>query len=159
MKPFDQRKSADLSGNAIARRLQAKFAGIQDAFIAIFPPPPVQGLGTIGGFKLQVEDRTDQGDAALDQAMAQVQLEGGDRTPQLAGVFSNFKINVPQLFADLDRTKAMQLGVTVQDVFDTMQIYLGSLYVNDFNRFGRTYQVIVQADTPVPRAARGHRSG
>ena len=76
--------------------------------------------------------------------------QGATRRPALAGVFSSFNINVPQLYADLDRTKAKQLGVAVQDVFDTMQIYLGSLYVNDFNRFGRTYQVIAQADTPVP---------
>ena len=147
-------QSANLSGIAIAQKLQAKFAGIKDAIIAIFPPPPVQGLGTIGGFKLQVEDRTDQGDAALNQVMATGPDEGGARTPELAGVFSSFNIGVPQLYADLDRTKAMQLGVDVQDVFDTMQIYLGSLYVNDFNRFGRTYQVIAQADTPVPLAAR-----
>ena len=147
LKPFDQRKSANLSGNAIAQRLQAKFAGINDAIIAIFPPPPVQGLGTIGGFKLEVEDRTDQGDVALNQVMAQVQMKAA-KNPALQGVFSNFNTGVPQLFAHLDRTKAMQLGVSVQDVFDTMQTYLGSIYVNDFNRFGRTYEVIAQADTP-----------
>ncbi len=147
LKPFDQRKGANLSGNAIAQRLQAKFAGINDAIIAIFPPPPVQGLGTIGGFKLEVEDRTDQGDTALNQVMAQVQMKAA-KNPALAGVFSNFNTGMPQLFAHLDRTKAMQLGVNVQDVFDTMQTYLGSIYVNDFNRFGRTYEVIAQADTP-----------
>jgi multidrug efflux pump len=107
----------------------------------------VQGLGTIGGFKLQVEDRTDQGDAALNQVMQQVQAKAA-KDPALAGVFSNFNTGVPQLFAHLDRTKAMQLGVGVQDVFDTMQTYLGSIYINDFNRFGRTYEVIAQADTP-----------
>ena len=88
--------------------------------------------------------------------MADVQAKAG-KTPELAGVFSNFNINVPQLYADLDRTKAEQLGVDVQDVFDTMQIYLGSLYVNDFNRFGRTYEVIAQADTPF-RANAGRHS-
>ena len=147
LKPFDQRRSADLSGNAIAQRLQAKYAGVNDAIIAIFPPPPVQGLGTIGGFKLEVEDRTDQGDAVLNQVMAQVQMKAA-KNPALQGVFSNFNTGVPQLFAHLDRTKAQQLGVSVQDVFDTMQTYLGSIYVNDFNRFGRTYEVIAQADTP-----------
>jgi multidrug efflux pump len=146
LKPFDQRGSAD-SGMAVAQRLQAKFAGINDAIIAIFPPPPVQGLGTIGGFKLQVEDRTDLGDAALAKVMAQIQMKAATE-PALRGVFSNFSIGVPQLFAHLDRTKAQQLGVGVQDVFDTMQTYLGSIYVNDFNRFGRTYEVIAQADTP-----------
>jgi len=146
LKPFDQRSRAD-SGMAVAQRLQAKFAGINDAVIAIFPPPPVQGLGTIGGFKLEVEDRTDQGDAVLNQVMAQVQAKAA-KDPALQGVFSNFNTGMPQLFAHLDRTKAQQLGVDVQDVFDTMQTYLGSVYVDDFNRFGRTYEVIAQADTP-----------
>ena len=145
LKPFEQRKSADLSGFAIAQKLQQKYAGIKGAFIAIFPPPPVQGLGTIGGFKLQVEDRTDAGYEALDQAMKAV-LAKARRDPALAGIFSSYEINTPQLYADIDRTEAAQLGVEVQDVFDALQIYLGSLYVNDFNKFGRTYQVIAQAD-------------
>ena len=147
LKPFSQRTSASLSGPAIAQDLQKKFMGIKDAMIAIFPPPPVQGLGTIGGFKLEIEDRTDQGYAALDQAMKAVALKARSE-PALAGVFSNYNVGMPQLEADLDRTRAMQLGVSVQDVFDTMQIYLGSIYVNDFNKFGRTYEVIAQADTP-----------
>ena len=146
LKPFDQRGRAD-SGMAVAQRLQAKFAGINDAIIAIFPPPPVQGLGTIGGFKLEVEDRTDQGDTVLNKVMAEVQMKAA-KNPALQGVFSNFNTGMPQLFAHIDRTKAQQLGVDVQDVFDTMQTYLGSVYVDDFNRFGRTYEVIAQADTP-----------
>ncbi|MCP5425361.1 MAG: multidrug efflux RND transporter permease subunit [Gammaproteobacteria bacterium] len=145
LKPFDERRTADLSGFAIAQKLQAKYAGVKDAFIAIFPPPPVQGLGTIGGFKLQIEDRGDLGYEALNAATKSV-LEKAWKTPSLANVFSSYKISQPQLYADLDRTQAMQLGVDVQDVFDTMQIYLGSLYINDFNKFGRTYQVIAQAD-------------
>lgn len=145
LEDFDKRKGADLSGLAISQRLQQKYAGLQDAFVAVFPPPPVQGLGTIGGFKLQIEDRTDMGYEALDAAVKQA-IGKAYQTPELAGVFSSYKISVPQLYADLDRTKAMQLGVDVQDVFDTMQIYLGSLYINDFNKFGRTYQVIAQAD-------------
>ncbi len=146
LKPFSERTTSDLSGFAISQKLQAKFGGLRNAMIAIFPPPPVQGLGTIGGFKLQVEDRTDQGDAALDRAMKAVSAKAA-KAPELAGVFSNFNVGVPQLFAKLDRTRSMQLGVDIQDVFDTMQAYLGSIYVNDFNRFGRTYQVIAQADT------------
>jgi multidrug efflux pump len=145
LKPFEERKSADLSGFAISQRLQQKYAAVQDAFIAIFPPPPVQGLGTIGGFKLQVEDRTDQGYEALDATIKAIQAKA-IKAPELSRVFSSYKISTPQLYADLDRTKAAQLGVDVQDVFDTMQIYLGSYYINDFNRFGRTYQVIAQAD-------------
>jgi multidrug efflux pump len=145
LKPFEERRSADLSGFAIAQKLQRKYAGVKGAFIAIFPPPPVQGLGTIGGFKLQVEDRTDAGYEALDQAMTAV-LTKARKDPALAGVFSSYDIKTPQLYADLDRTQAAQLGVEVQDVFDALQIYLGSLYINDFNKFGRTYQVIAQAD-------------
>jgi multidrug efflux pump len=145
--PFEKRTSPELSGFAIAGSLNEKYAAIQEAFVAIFPPPPVMGLGTIGGFKLQVEDRTDQGYEALDAAMKEV-LGKAWQAPELAGVFSSYKINVPQLEASLDRTKAKQLGLSVTDVFNTMQIYLGSLYVNDFNKFGRTYQVIAQADAP-----------
>jgi multidrug efflux pump len=145
LRPFNERTTPNLSGFAISQALQAKYAGLKDAFIAIFPPPPVNGLGTIGGFKLQVEDRADLGYQALDAAMQQV-VAKARANPALAGIFTNYEVNQPQLYADLDRTKAMQLGVNVQDVFDAMQIYLGSLYVNDFNRFGRTYQVIAQAD-------------
>jgi multidrug efflux pump len=145
LKPFEERTTPNLSGFAIAHDLQMKYGAVNDAFIAIFPPPPVQGLGTIGGFKLQVEDRTDLGYEALDSAMKAVEGKAM-QAPQLAGVFSSYKINEPQLNVDLDRTKAMQLGVDIQDVFDSMQIYLGSYYINDFNKFGRTYQVIAQAD-------------
>ncbi|WP_297007187.1 efflux RND transporter permease subunit [Thalassospira sp. UBA6510] len=147
LKDFDERKSDDLSGLAIAGKLQQKFAGIDEAFVAIFPAPPVQGLGTVGGFKLQVQDRTDQGYGALDDAMKQV-LAKAWAAPELTGVFSSYNINVPQLQATLDRTKVQQLGIPVDEVFRTMQVYLGSMYVNDFNTFGRTYQVIAQADKP-----------
>ena len=145
LKDFDERKTPDLSGGAIAMALNQKFGAIQDAFIAMFPPPPVNGLGTTGGFKLQIEDRAGLGNHALDQA-AKAVIAKAYQTPELTGIFSSFQINVPQLFADLDRSKAEQLGVSVTDVFQTLQIYLGSLYVNDFNAFGRTYSVRVQAD-------------
>ncbi|TMV68125.1 efflux RND transporter permease subunit, partial [Thioclava sp. BHET1] len=147
LKPFAERRSPALSGGAIAQALNQKYAAIQDAYIAMFPPPPVQGLGTIGGFKLQIEDRNGLGYQALDTA-TKAFLAKAYQTPALAGIFSSYQINVPQLFANLDRTKAHQLGVSVTDVFTTLQIYLGSLYVNDFNRFGRTYSVRVQADAP-----------
>lgn len=146
LKPFDERKTPELSGGAIAMALNKKFAGIQDAFIAIFPPPPVQGLGTIGGFKFQIQDRAGLGYEALDQA-TKAFLAKAMQAPELAGLFSSYKVNVPQLYADIDRTRARQLNVAVTDVFDTMQIYLGSVYVNDFNKFGRTYSVRVQADS------------
>jgi multidrug efflux pump len=147
LKPFEQRNDPSLSGFAIAGKLQQKFAGISDAFIAIFPPPPVQGLGTIGGFKLQVEDRGDAGYTALNDVMNNLLMKARS-APELAGVFSSYNINAPQLEAKLDRTKANQLGIPVDEIYRTMQVYLGSLYANDFNQFGRTYQVIAQADKP-----------
>ncbi|CAM4397712.1 efflux RND transporter permease subunit [Bordetella muralis] len=145
LKPFEERHSAELSGDAITNNLNAKFAAIKDAYIAVFPPPPVMGLGTMGGFKLQIEDRAALGYAELDKA-TQAFLEKARQTPELGPTFSNYQINVPQLDVDLDRVKAKQLGVPVTDVFDTLQIYLGSMYVNDFNRFGRVFQVRAQAD-------------
>jgi multidrug efflux pump len=147
LKPFEERRDASLSAGAIAGQLNQKYAGLQDAFIAMFPPPPVAGLGTTGGFKLQIEDRGSQGYAALDGAVKAFMTKAY-QTPELAGLFTSFQVNVPQLYADIDRTRARQLGVPVTEVFDTLQIYLGSLYANDFNRFGRTYSVRVQADAP-----------
>ncbi|HEY1107954.1 MAG TPA: multidrug efflux RND transporter permease subunit [Opitutaceae bacterium] len=145
LKNFDQRKSPELSGNAIAGALQQQYAEIQDAFVAIFPPPPVMGLGTTGGFKLYVEDRADVGIDALYSATQTLMTEAS-KHPELTGLFTSFTINTPQLDADIDRTKAKVQGIPLQNVFETMQINLGSLYVNDFNRFGRTYQVVAQAD-------------
>jgi len=145
LKPFDERRDPSLSGAAIAADLNRQFSQIEDAFIVMFPPPPVQGLGTTGGFKLQLEDRGSLGYAAMDGAVKAFMAKA-QQAPELAGLFSSYQVNVPQLYADIDRTKARQLGVAVTDVFDTMQIYLGSLYVNDFNKFGRTYTVRVQAD-------------
>lgn len=145
LKPFEERKGADQTGNAVAGQLNQAFAGIQDAFIVMFPPPPVQGLGTTGGFKLQLEDRGSLGYEAMDKAV-QAFMAKAYQTPELAGMFTSWQINVPQLYADIDRTRARQLGVAVTDVFDTMSTYLGSVYVNDFNKFGRTYSVRVQAD-------------
>jgi len=147
LKPFEDRKKASQSATAIVQALNAKFAGIQDAFVAVFPPPAVNGLGAVGGFKLQVEDRAGLGDSAL-YAATQSLLGRAYQTPSLAGEFSSFQVNVPQLFADVDRDKVKQLDIGLSDLFQTLQIYLGSQYVNDFNKFGRTYQVIAQADAP-----------
>lgn len=145
LKDFDERNSHELSAGAIAGKLQQKFGAIEEAFTVIFPPPPVRGLGTTGGFKLQIEDRGDLGYAALDNALKEV-IGKAYQDPALTGIFSGYNINVPQLYADLDRTKAQQLGIPIDEIFRTMQVYLGSAYVNDFNMFGRTYQVIAQAD-------------
>ena len=145
LKPFDERKDPSLSANAIAADLNGQFAQIQDGFIAIFPPPPVQGLGTIGGFRVQVQDRGNLGYEELYTQVQNVIAKSADY-PELAGLFTSYQVNVPQVDADIDREKAKTHGVAIDDIFDTMQVYLGSLYANDFNRFGRTYQVNVQAD-------------
>ncbi|HEY0296559.1 MAG TPA: multidrug efflux RND transporter permease subunit [Bordetella sp.] len=142
---FDKRKSPDLSANAITMHLNQKLASIKDSIVAVFPPPPILGLGTLGGFKLQIEDRGAQGYADLDR-VTQAFAARAMQTPELGPTFSNYQVNVPQLDVDLDRVKAKQLGVPVTEVFDTMQVYLGSAYVNDFNRFGRVFQVRAQAD-------------
>jgi multidrug efflux pump len=147
LKPFEQRQDTNLAAGAIAGQLNQQFAAISEAVIAMFPPPPVQGLGTIGGFKLQIEDQAGLGYEALDGATREF-LTKASAAPELAGLFSSYSINVPQLYADVDRAKARQLGVPISDVFSTLQIYLGSVYVNDFNKFGRTYTVRVQADAP-----------
>jgi hydrophobe/amphiphile efflux-1 (HAE1) family protein len=144
---FGERRSAALSGPAIAAALNQKMASIQDAFVMVVTPPPVIGLGTLGGFKLQIEDRTDQGPQALFAALSEA-LGKANKDPALGGAFSTYQINVPQLDIDVDRVKAKRQNVRLSDVFETLQVYLGSLYVNDFNRFGRTYQVVAQADAP-----------
>ena len=147
LKPFKDRGSRALSAGAIAGALNQQFGGIKDAFVAVFPPPPVLGLGTLGGFKLQLEDRGALGYTQLDKA-TEAFIKRAQTAPELGPLFTSYQINVPQLNVDLDRVKAKQLGIPVTDVFQTMQVYLGSFYVNDFNRFGRVYQVRVQADAP-----------
>jgi multidrug efflux pump len=148
LKPFEERRDPSLAAGAIAQALNQQYgASIEEAFVVMFPPPPVQGLGTTGGFKLQLQDRASLGYEAMDAAVKAFMAKAY-QAPELAGLFSSWQVNVPQLYADIDRTKARQLGVAVTDVFDTLQIYLGSLYVNDFNQFGKTYTVRVQADAP-----------
>jgi multidrug efflux pump len=142
---FDERKTPDLSAGAIAGRLNQKFGSIPGAFIMMFPPPPVRGIGMTGGFKLQIEDRMGQGQKSLYDVTQDV-LNKARQTPELASMVSYFKINIPQLSVELDRDKAKRMGLAITDIYQTMQIYLGSLYINDFNQFGRTYQVIAQAD-------------
>ena len=138
---------------AIAAELQQQFGGIQEAFVAIFPPPPVHGPRHHRRFQaLRRRPRRTSGYDALYDA-TQALIGEAYKTPGLAGMFSSFTINTPQLDADIDRAKAKTQGVPLQNVFETMQINLGSLYVNDFNRFGRTYQVVAQADARVPRHA------
>jgi multidrug efflux pump len=145
LKPFEERTTKALSANSLAADLNAKFANVQDATVAVFPPPPVMGLGTIGGFKMQIEDQAGLGPEELYKQTQNLITKAG-KDPALTGLFSGFQIAVPQVQADVDREKARAQGVSLTELFETMQVYLGSLYVNDFNRFGRTYEVDVQAD-------------
>ena len=142
---FTERKDIMLSAGAIAGQLNAQFAAIDEAFVAVFPPPPILGLGTTGGFKLQIEDRTNQGFDALFNNLQAVIAEAR-KDPMLVGLYSSFRIQVPQMDINIDREQALLQGIPLSEVFDALQIYLGSLYVNDFNLFGKTYQVNAQAD-------------
>ena len=146
LEPFEERRKEEYGLN-IAGALNGKFASIQDAFVAVFPPPPVNGLGVVGGFKMQLEDRAGLGETALDEAtqalIGQGLSDAGARRP-----LHQLPDQRAAALRDVDREKVKQEGVSLTDVFQTLQIYLGSVYVNDFNRFGRTYQVIAQADAP-----------
>ncbi len=146
LKPFEERTTPELSGGAIAMQLNQEFGAIQDAFIAMFPPPPVQGLGTTGGFKLQIEDKNGLGYQALDEAtkafIAKAIPDAGAGRHATRASRSTCRSSTPTSTASRRASSAS----TVTDVFETLQIYLGSLYVNDFNAFGRTYSVRVQAD-------------
>lgn len=143
--PFKDRTTPDLNAMAIAGRLQAKFASIPDGFLGVFPPPPVPGLGATGGFKMLVEDRSGAGLDALVQ-QTQILTTKATESGQVAGLLTSLDVNAPQLDVAIDRTQAQSQGVRLDDVFESLQVYLGSLYVNDFNRFGRTYKVTAQAD-------------
>ncbi|MCD9354845.1 efflux RND transporter permease subunit [Klebsiella pneumoniae] len=147
LKPFSERKDPSMSANAIAGKLMGKFSHITDGFVGIFPPPPVPGLGSMGGFKLQIEDRASLGFEAIAQAQNQIMAKAA-QAPELTDMFANFQTNAPQVQVDIDRVKVKSAGVSLTDVFETLQVNLGSYYVNDFNRFGRTYRVVVQADAP-----------
>ena len=145
--PFEDRaRDPKLSATAIQRRLQRSLSAIQDAFIIVVQPPPVSGIGNASGFRMMVEDRAGRGPQALQQAVYAM-MGRAAHTPGLHQVFSLFETATPQLYLDIDRTKAQLLGVNLPDVFSALQTYLGSSYVNDFNLFGRTYRVIAQAES------------
>jgi multidrug efflux pump len=148
LKPFHERRDPALTGEAIAERLRARLQQeVPEARVLVFGAPAVRGLGNAGGFKLMVEATGDVNFDAL-QAGADALAARGNRQPGLVGLFNGFRARTPQLYADIDRTKVRTMGVALTDVFDALQAYLGSYYVNDFNRFGRTWQVNVQADAP-----------
>jgi multidrug efflux pump subunit AcrB len=136
-----------LYGDAVANVLRAKFGGaVPEAVVAVFGPPPVRGVGRAGGWKIMIEDRGDNGPEIL-QDVTEKLIDRGNHTRALVGLATVFRANVPTLWVEVDRKKCLTKGVALKDFFDTLQVYLGSLYVNDFNLFGRTWQVIVQADS------------
>ncbi len=146
LEEFEHRHDKDKSGPVIAARLRAEFfKRIQDASISVFGPPPVDGLGSAGGFKVMIRDRADLGLANL-QATADELANQGNQTPGLVGLFTPFRSNTPQYYVDVDRDKCKSKGVQLNDVFLTLQVFLGGYYTNDFNLFGRTWQVNLQAD-------------
>jgi len=146
--PFHDRHESSLGGDAIAAKIRERLAReVPEARVLVFGAPPISGLGTSAGFKLMVEGI---GDVDLDalQARADELAAKGNQQPGLVGLFNGFRARTPQLYVDIDREKAKSMGVALTDVFDTLQACVGSYYVNDFNRFGRTWQVNVQADSP-----------
>jgi multidrug efflux pump len=143
---FEKRRSPDLSANAIIGKLYQAFGEIQEARMIVINAPAVNGLSTGGGFKMYVEDRANLGPEALYGATWGT-IGAAYATNVLQGVYSTYQINVPQIDLDVDRVKAKSLGVSLSSLYETLQVYLGSLYVNDFNQFGRTYQVVAQADS------------
>jgi hydrophobe/amphiphile efflux-1 (HAE1) family protein len=146
LKPFDERLGhPEQSADAILGQLQQRLSGIRDAYVAVFAPPPVRGLSSVGGFKLQLQDRANLGPAELEKAVNEI-IAKANQQPGMARVFTTFRAGVPQVYLDVDRIKAKSEQVPLQEVFDTLQIYLGSLYVNDLTLFGRSYQVVAQAD-------------
>lgn len=145
LEAFSERTDPSQSAMAIAAQLNKRFTAIDEAFVAVFPPPPIQGLGTTGGFKLQIEDRGNKGFEALFNSLQAV-IGKAQQDPALMGLYSSFRIQVPQMDIDIDREQALIQGIPLDEVFNALQVYLGSMYVNDFNLFGRTYQVNAQAD-------------
>ncbi len=144
---FDKRTTPNLSKGAILGQVNGAIQQIQGARMFMVPPPAVDGMGNAGGFKIQVQDRAGLGEQALYGAVWGTlgQVYGNPKS-SIGTPYSGYDINVPQLYANIDRTLAKQMGVRLGDIYDTMQVNLGSLYVNDFTRFGKTYQVVVQAD-------------
>jgi multidrug efflux pump len=134
-----------MSVNSLVNTLGQQMAQIPNGFIRVFAPPPVRGMSSVGGFKLQIQDRANAGVNELQRVNAEF-IAKGSQQAGLVGLFSTFRADVPQLFVDVDRTRSKTMGVPLNEIFDTLQIYLGSLYVNDFNNFGRAYQVVAQAD-------------
>jgi multidrug efflux pump len=147
LEDYSRRRSPRLSADAIAAELQARCQReVRGATVAAFGAPPIDGLGTTGGFKIVIEDRGNLGLGDLQRISDQI-VARGNKTPGLRGLFNSSRANTPWLFLEIDRSKCMALGVSVSELFNTLQVYFGSYYVNNFNEFGRTWQVNVQADS------------
>ncbi|NBT63483.1 MAG: efflux RND transporter permease subunit, partial [Planctomycetia bacterium] len=142
---WSKRTTPDLSQESLVGRLQKEFGQMQESFILVLVPPSIQGLGVAGGFQMQIEDREGVGPEIL-QERTQAVIDEAKKSPEIGGASSSFRAGVPQLYLNIDRVKAERMGVMLSDVFATLQANLGSVYVNDFNKFDRTYQVRVQAD-------------
>jgi multidrug efflux pump subunit AcrB len=145
LKPFDER--AHLPKDKILNELRGKMFSLREAFVFVLEPPSVPGIGTGGGLKGYVQDRAARGLPALEGATWALAGAAG-QTPGLTQAFTLFSTKTPQIYADIDRTKAEQLGVPIGNVFQTLSVYMGSAYINDFNILGRTYRVTAQADDP-----------
>ncbi len=145
---FEKRETPELYGTAIQKTLAVQMnKEIEEAAIGILGPPPVDGIGNAGGFKVMIEDRGSAGLPAL-QGQTDNLVDKAKTLPQIAGIFTQFRAQTPQLYADIDRVKCKRMGIQLSDVFNALQVYLGGYYVNDFNEFGRTWQVNLQALSP-----------
>jgi hydrophobe/amphiphile efflux-1 (HAE1) family protein len=147
LKPFEERLAQHLTLEGIAADLQKRLSAITDADVKVIQPPPVRGIGTTGGFKMIVENQVGASSRTL-EAVANDLAQAANHDPAIDRAFVTFNTKTPSLYADIDRTKAEMLGVKDSSVFDALQTYLGSTYVNDFNLFGHTFQVFAQADAP-----------
>jgi hydrophobe/amphiphile efflux-1 (HAE1) family protein len=152
---FDDRKhDPEQSLQAISAKLRAAFGQVQEASVVVFPPPPVRGVGTAGGFKMQIQDRSGLGTPQELQEQTERVVNEARKHPEVSGLFSSYRASLPQLYANIDREKAKKLNVNVTDVYQALQVYLGGYYINDFNYLGRVWRVMAQADAPFRATAK-----
>ena len=149
LRPFPERASrSDLTTTAIATRLRRQFSKVEGGQVIVLFPPPLRGIGNAGGFTMEVEDRSGGATPQQLQAVTQKLIDAARHRPEVSTLFSTFRANVPQLYVNVDRVKAKQQNVSLTNVFQTLEVYLGGLYINDFNYLGRTWHVMAQADAP-----------
>lgn len=154
-KPFSEREgNPELSLQSIMKKLNIEFSKVQEGTVQVFPPPPVRGLSNAGGFKMQLQDRSGRGSPQELQAAAEKFLAAARQRPEVTGLFSSYRASLPQMYAEVDREKAKKQNVPITDIFQTLQVYLGGYYINDFNFLGRVWRVIAQADAPFRATAK-----